>query len=400
MMDDGLFYMSGRTRRLLILIAIMSIAFYYITDKEQKVLDETQYEDARKQHLKNKGHHSRYSTTHHYSRPKGPTGQFVLKPGSEFTPAIAWLMSFPNSGTSYTMTMVARASNRSFATNYGDEVTADDQPDSLSIYPRRPEGPYWPGYSGKINSPRELPDKYIITKTHCGSRCIECGPDEYIETPFMFLRRCTMGHAWLTPGNSRRRYDVEYPPERVARAIHLIRNPLHNIIARYHLEHRHKAYKNDTKWLDEHSNDAEGLHKWCDDLGTTYAKEDEEFFQDTIPKAVCHGEFYKWTQWHNLVHEGLDLIPHQVPILTIYYEDYNKDTNSTAKTILKFLELEQVGHIREFTSRSDYGGYFTKKEISEIKKLVKDVANEQTWKEVKHYFDNDDDGSDNKKKMI
>jgi hypothetical protein len=205
-----------------------------------------------------------------------------------------------------------------------------------------------------------------------------------------------MGHARLTPAKSRRKYDVEYPPERVARAIHLIRNPFHNVIARYHLEHRHKGYKNDTKWLEEHSNDEVGLHKWCKDLDTKYAKEDKEFFQDTIPKAICHGEFYRWTQWHNLVHEGLDLIPHQVPILTIYYEDYTVNTNATATSILKFLELEQVGEIREFTSRSDsYDGYFTKKEISDIKKLVKDVANDRTWKEVKHYFDDDSD-----KKMI
>jgi hypothetical protein len=310
-----------------------------------------------------------------------------LKPENEFTPGIVWLMSFPNSGTSFTMTMVARASNRSFATNYGDEVTADDMPDSLSIYPRRPEGPYWPGYGGQINTPRDLPDKYVITKTHCGSRCINCGPDQYIETPFMFLRRCCQGHARLTPSKQRRKYDVEYPPERVQKAIHLIRNPLHNIIARYHLEHRHKGYKNHTNWLDDHANDAEGLHKWCKDMDKTYAEEDKEYFQDAVPKAPCHGEFYKWTQWHNLVHEGLDLIPHPVPVLTIHYEDYNTNWNSTAKSILDFLELEQVGELREFTSRSDYGGYWTKKEVQDIKALVKEVANERTWKEVKHYFD-------------
>jgi hypothetical protein len=147
------------------------------------------------------------------------------------------------------------------------------------------------------------------------------------------------------------------------------------------------GYKNDGEWLATHSNDAVGFRKWCEDLDTKYAKEDKEYFQDKIPKAPCHGEFYKWTQWHNLVHEGLDLIPHQVPILTIYYEDYT--SSSTAKAILEFLELEQVGEIREFTARSDYDGYFTPKEVDEIKKLVKDVADEKTWAEVKHYFEDD-----------
>ena len=160
------FFSSARNRRFMFLMVLLATVFYFINSKEQKVLDESQYEDARKQAIRKQGHHNRYSTIDTYKRPKGPTGQFVLQPESEFTPAIAWLMSFPNSGTSFTMTMVARSSNRSFATNYGDEVTAHNQSDTLSIYPRRPEGPYWAGMSGQIASPRELPDKYIITKTH------------------------------------------------------------------------------------------------------------------------------------------------------------------------------------------------------------------------------------------
>ncbi|KAG7354070.1 sulfotransferase family protein [Nitzschia inconspicua] len=384
---NGLFHMSGRTRRLMILLACMSVAFYFLNNKEQQILDESHYTDARKQYLKEGNRrHERYTGVQHYTRPKGPTGKFILRPENEFIPAIAWLMSFPNSGTSFTMTMVARASNRSFATNYGDEVTAKDEPDSLSIYPRRPEGPYWSGYSGKINTPRDLPDKYVITKTHCGSRCINCGPDQYIETPFMFLRRCSQGHARLTPGGVRRKYDVEYPPERVQKAIHLIRNPLHNIIARYHLEHRHANYKNKTNWLDEHQNDADGLQAWCKDFDKTYAEADKEYFQDNIPTAICHGEFFKWTQWHNLVHEGLALINHPVPLLTVYYEDYASNFNKTAMRILEFLELDLVGELREFTARSDYDGYFTDEQVKDIRDLIKDVASDKTWKEVKHYF--------------
>lgn len=318
-------------------------------------------------------------------RSKPHKRKFILQPDSEYTPAIAWLMSFPNSGTSFTMTMVARASNRSFATNYGDEVTAKDELDSQSIYPLRPEGPYWPAYSGKIASPRELPDKYVLTKTHCGSRCVDCGPDEYVETPRVFLKRCASGHARVAP--KRRRIDVEYPPERVAKAVHLIRNPLHNIIARFHLEHRHQRYSNHTEWLEHHSNDAEGLQKWCRDLDREYKKQDEAYFgQDKIPEAPCHGEFYKFTQWHNYVHEGLALIEHEVPILTVYYEDYTNRFNQTAHRILDFLELEQVGELREFSARSDYGGYFSSRQVEQIKELIKQVAISKTWDQLKGYF--------------
>lgn len=243
-----------------------------------------------------------------------------------------------------------------------------------------------------MHTPRDLPEKYVITKTHCGIRCSDCGPATYVETPEEFLRRCTLGHARLTPAKVRRKYDVEYPSERVHKAIHLIRNPMHNIIARYHLEHRHKGYKNDTQCQENHSNDANGLKKWCKANTKKYKTEDEAFFLEGIPKAPCHGEFYKWTQWHNLAHaslaimRGADKTAREVPRLRVYYEDYKERFETTAQQILDFLELEQVAPFREFRSRSDYGGYYSDKELRDIKKLVQSVASEETWKDVRHYF--------------
>jgi hypothetical protein len=314
-----------------------------------------------------------------------PSRQFILQPDSEFSPQIAWLMSFPNSGTSFTMTMVSRASNKSFATNYGEEVTGKDDEESLTIYPRRPEGPYWAGMSGKIATPRELPDKFVLTKTHCGSRCLNCGPDEYVEDDTTFLKRCASGHARISP--KRRRIDVEYPPTRVGKAIHLIRNPMHNIIARYHLEHRHHGYKNDTKWLKKHSNDANGFQDYCEDMDNEYQKQDEKYFKGQIPNAPCHGEFYKFTQWHNLVHDSLRLVPIEVPVLVVYYEEYSNFFNETVSTILDFLELEHVGVLREFTARSDYDHYFSKDQLIEIRKMVRRTAHDETWELLKHYFE-------------
>lgn len=314
------------------------------------------------------------------------TTKFILNPENEFTPAIAWLMSFPNSGTSYTMTMVEESSTKAFATNYCDEVMARTDKESLSIYPRRPEGPFWAGKSGKIATPRDLPDKYVLTKTHCGSRCLNCGPNEYVETPEYFLRRCASGHARVPP--KRRRVEVEYPPERVAKAIHLIRNPYHNIIARYHLARKNQEYKNRTEWLEKYSNDKEGLQRYCHDFDDLYAKEDEAFFGvDKVPKAPCHGEFFKWTQWHNLVHEGLALIKdHRVPVLTVYYEDYSTNFNATVARILEFLELEHLGFLKEFSPRSDYEVYFTDEQENDVRDLIKSVASEKTWSQIKHYF--------------
>ena len=390
----------GRNKRLFLFVVFFLASLSYINQAERKVLDESNYDDARKHYLEKqkKGGTEMYSTIDHYVRSNTqPSGKFVLKADAEFTPGIAWLMSFPNSGTSFTMTMVARSTNKSFATNYGAEVIHDTEDESISIYPRRAEGPYWPGLSGLSHTPRNLPDKYVITKTHCGSRCSKCGPDEYIETTEEFLDRCCTGHGLFKPGSKRRTYDVNYPQERVQRAIHLFRNPMHNLIARYHLEHRHYGYKNDTKWQDSHSNDAIGLHKWCDAFRHDYLEQDQAFFgKDQVPNVTCHGEFYKWTQWHNLAHESIRLMRdggpdggsrREVPVLKIFYEDYNTNLNQTANKILDFLELEQVAPFREFKSRKDYDGYFGTDELVRIKRLVKSVASDATWNDVQHYFE-------------
>jgi hypothetical protein len=388
-----------RNKRTIAMMVLLTAVCLWISKQERLALDESRYEDGRKQFYEKTDRSERYSTLDHYHRSDTqPSGKFVLKAGAEFKPAIAWLMTFPNSGTSYTMSMVSRSTNLSFATNYGKEVIADDEEDSLSIYPRRPEGPYWPGMSGKINKPRDLPTTYVITKTHCGSRCLKCGPEEYVETTEEFLIQCASGHGEYTPGAKRRTYDVMYPPERVERAIHLIRNPIHNLIARYNLEHRHETRKaNNTKWLEKHTADADGLHEWCKDFDRDYKLEDIAFYgsEDKVPDAPCHGEFYKWTQWHNLAHESIQLMREggpaggarkQFPVLKIFYEDFDNKFEETATSIISFLEQKQISGFRKFESRKDYGSYFPTKELVAIKKHIRNVASNATWADVEHYF--------------
>jgi hypothetical protein len=148
-------------------------------------------------------------------------------------PKMVWLMSYPNSGTSYTMTMVARASEKATATNYGREVTEPNEV-TTPLFDDQPwGGPFWRAQGG-----RPLPKDYILTKTHCGGRCVPCGPDEYVLNETEFLTECTRGAGLASledaePGN---RDDdpnfmddgfqwVHYDPSIVKKAIHLIRSP-------------------------------------------------------------------------------------------------------------------------------------------------------------------------------
>jgi len=92
-----------------------------------------------------KGHHR------HVDNPRSPPG---LK--------IAWLMSFPNSGTSFTSRLVRDATKTDSASNYADETPSGEAGLRLPVYEDQPDGPFWikPEASPEFTEPKE----YILTK--------------------------------------------------------------------------------------------------------------------------------------------------------------------------------------------------------------------------------------------
>jgi len=317
---------------------------------------------------------------------------------TDLSPAIVWLASYPNSGTSYTMTMVERATNLSTASNYGAEVTYQ-RDDALPIYPQHPQGPFWDGLSGKLGAVRHLPDKYVLTKTHCGGRCIKCPADDYVVDVGSFLRACQR----TTGRIQEERVEAHVPANAVQAVVHLIRNPFHNTVARFHLERRNMIEKL-PDLAERYSSDATGFSRWCQHLDRTYSGSDPRIFDvETLRllKAVpCHAEFYKWTQWHNRVIEMVPYLGHHsqdgakidsARLLTIYYEDYaNDQLNATAARILDFLEQSPVSELRPF--RRDlplYEDHYQSADRHAIRELVRHVATDETWKQIQHYFEED-----------
>ena len=169
-----------------------------------------------------------------------------------------WLMSFPNSGTSYTIHTIRELTNTTTATNYGlegeikdkESVPAFEGWDSekgpfLELIPRR-----------RTNIPR-----LILTKTHCGGFSTTLHAEGYIETPRSFLKSCLKSKRGIfsTESNSMETQSVWYSPDLVKKAIHIIRNPMDNIVARFHLERKRYTAKNNKKWLADHPNDKVGF---------------------------------------------------------------------------------------------------------------------------------------------
>lgn len=316
-------------------------------------------------------------------------------------PKIVWLASYPNSGTSYTMTMVERASNLSTASNYGAEVTYQRE-DSIPIYPQYTQGPFWDGLSGKLGAIRYLPETFILTKTHCGGRCIKCTAEEYVLDVSDFLSACQR----TTGRNNKQFMEASIPANAIAGVIHLIRNPFHNTIARFHLERRNMI-EHEPNLIYQFPSNATGFQQWCHYLDQTYNTKDRQILSRNTRKVLqsvpCYAEFYKWTQWHNRV---IEMIPYLgwnttkdhntsilqqkrvVPSLTVHYEDYATNFNSTTDRIFQFLQQPVISTKRSFRHLPLYEDHYTTKERYLIQKLIQHVATDATWKQIQHYFDN------------
>lgn len=299
------------------------------------------------------------------------------------SPKICWLLSYPNSGTSFTMKLVGHASNRTVATNYGLECGFDEKGELVPLYHDSPNGPYL------IHPEKGLPENYILTKTHCGGRCNDCGPSTYLETKESFMLMCSNG-ARVTLLNSTK-VNVNYNPKLAQRAIHLVRNPFNNIVSNFHLERHEKFKKKRNEWLEKYSNDAEGFRLWCHDIDAKYEK--EEMASRLIPPTIieifqlipCHKAFYAFAQWHNLAIRVIDDLG--LPSLLLYYENYETDFNATVNEIFQFLQISTIGDISQFIAGKDYMGYFSSSEVEAARKLMEIISDRQTWDIIKRYFE-------------
>eukprot|EP00978_Attheya_sp_CCMP212_P009115 scaffold21463_cov52-Attheya_sp.AAC.4 len=297
-------------------------------------------------------------------------------------PRIAWLMSFPNSGTSYTLVLLNQVSNRTLASNYGQECEMDRNGRSIPVHPDSPFGPFYRDTTGKS------PDKYIITKSHCGGRCPECGPSKYLETRRSFLISCASGSRMVPSINATGsvREKVHYDPiQMVHRAIHLIRDPFDNIVSQFH----HLQKERPLVWRDRYPNNQEGFQKWCREVDSVFWPEERNsrLIDDDVLQAFvdvpCHGEFYRYMQWHNLAFDVTRRM--EIPTLTIHYEHYADKFDKQLSDMLSFLQLPSVAGAYEFQSGKNYDSYYSDNDRTAAWKLMKLLVTSEAWDAIKEY---------------
>ncbi len=339
------------------------------------------------------------------------------------------LISFPNSGTSFTSLLVRVASNSTAATNYGMETRVAANGMSVPIYDWSVEGPYWihppeddddvdalseskqKGGGSSRRAKNELPptSSSILTKTHCGGRCITCPPDKFFETVPSFLQMCLSGSrkvpssiqqqrpSGMIRGSSKsssstssssiiqyKKEYVTYHPAVVERAIHMIRNPFDNLVSRFHHEQKEYKKKNRSSWTDRYSNDVPGFKKWCVDVDSaseieyyshldwkSYGYNKTAILHD-VRGVSCHVEFFRYAQWHILAIDVVKLL--DIPVLYVHYEEYAKDLNDLTDIILNFLSLDRKKGEEElpyFQSNKDYSEYFTREERASASEFMR-----------------------------
>ena len=302
---------------------------------------------------------------------------------------------------------------------------------SVPVYDRSETGPYWlhpPGLDGDDGSgsgdhhdddgageervrplsgtelgrsgtyPVPPGSASVLTKTHCGGRCVHCPPRRYVETLSSFLEECLSGARKVPAPDGQVGHAREfgsYDPNFVERAVHVIRDPFDNAVSRFHHEQKeHKKLRSGKgqSWLRRYPNDPTGFRRWCadEDLAVDrIAVEDGGGFaydglDGRMAGVPCRSEMYRYARWHALADESAKVL--DLPVLRVYYEEYGTDLSGTADAVLDFLGLDRVGSLPSFVSGKDYSEYFTREERAAASDFMGRVAGEEGRGLIERYF--------------
>lgn len=302
-------------------------------------------------------------------------------------PKVAWLMSFPNSGTTYTMLFVQQVSETTTANVNGGNVYLKNgsflRNEVSSIAAYNDQGPF-------LFSDYPLPSTYLMTKTHCTGYCYDCSPRQYAKRMVSFLQGCQSGIKVTVDKNTGQieNQSVKHDISLVKKAIHLMRNPLDNIGARFHYY-----------WKTEQTKltfDTNGFNNWCRYLDEKYAEQYAVMYPketwELAQRVPCHAEFYKYVQWHNLSFLVTGKETLDVEALLVKYEDFEFNMDDTLAKITDFLELP----IKNKPPKFEYHRhkFFSEDYIKNVYVFMRSLASFETWSHIKPYCEQESDKFD------
>jgi hypothetical protein len=258
------------------------------------------------------------------------------------------------------------------ATNYG----------SIAIY----EGANVPALSGPDgnNGPflQIYPDfevripQNILTETHCRVEdysSIDCYRTSNPEL-FRFVKQCLSGKRIdETSFAATKLRNVSYDRKLVKQAIHVIRNPLDNVVARFNS-------------MTETSKNAEGFQQWCADLDRNFVAHDNlpTTAKEKIQQIPCKSEFLDYVQWHNLAFNATSLLC--LSTMVLFYDDYEIDYEGTRNKVIDFLGVPFIGTNEMFQPGKTYSEFYTEQQRTTIHEFLHAYASDETWMHISKYF--------------
>ena len=336
-----------------------------------------------------------------------------IAPAPANQPKITYLLTFPMSGTTYTILLVSRTTNTTVATNYAVNAYTDKDGNHVPVYPppaaeaeaatvasKEVDGdvlgsPFWYstyGYSTK-------PTHNVLTLSHCAGHCMHpCTPDNYIQTEASFEEAC---RTIIDHGADGNYFTSVTPKADISKVIHLIRDPFSNIVSRFHAYLHEEGAKAKHELLSNiHPNSPEGFKAWCHEIDNDANLMELEQKSSFIPLEIkefmeqggipCHSEFYKYVSWHNHVEEMA--WNEDYPILEVYYEDYTTKEQEQQQAIkmAEFLEepIVDINHVLPtFLVVRYYRDYYTEEERMRAERFIKALALRKTWGLLERYFE-------------
>lgn len=307
---------------------------------------------------------------------------------------VIWLMSFPNSGTSFTIHMTRNVTNCTTATNYALEGEIQDQPSIPAI--DGPTGLQGPWLELIPNRTTHLAFT-ILTKTHCTGFCAgtNCDPEKIIHTPRSFMMGCLTGKQAIVASSSSngnitlRLVESRYDRSLVYKAIHLFRHPLDNAVARFHLDYDRENKSGNTKYTTQFPRNATGFQRWCEQDDDNKALLKSRVVDQNLKNLLmnnhmpCFNEFYRYVQWHNLAFDTTRAM--NIPTMILHYHEYSQDFIRARNRLVDFLDMQVVGGGIEFVSGKIYRNYYTLEQRMAIRDFIREFATAETWEQLKDY---------------
>lgn len=205
---------------------------------------------------------------------------------------------------------------------------------------------------------------------------MDCSPSTYLHTAESFETAC------LT-GQRQGKVKVTYDPSIPQRAVHLLRNPIDNMVGRMHLFNKHHRADR----LNDFNTSLVGIEAWCDYLDEKYAaKESSHEVLRNYSHVPCHAEWYRYIQWHNLAWQ-VSRERLQLPVHYLYYEDYGTRATETIQELMEFLRETAVAPMLEFrVSSKKYRDFLADSHIEAATKMMQELALPGVWKLLERYL--------------